>query len=83
MKFAKVDKIVVQIGKNNKILLNSCEFNENEKNKLELESLYYVLSKSPFNILIKDKIIKLLRKYFKKNKEKIVVCKPCFSLFDI
>ena len=83
VKFAKVDKIVVQIGKNNKILLNSCEFNENEKNKLELESLYYVLSKSPFNILIKDKIIKLLRKYFKKNKEKIVVCKPCFSLFDI
>ena len=83
VKSAKVDKIVVQIGKNNKILLNSCEINENERNKLELESLFYVLSKSPFNILIKDKIIKHLRKYFKKNKEKIVVCKPCFSLFDI
>ena len=83
VKLAKIEKLVVQIGQNNQALLNSCEFNENEKNRIELESLYYIMTKSPYNLLIKDKIIKNLRKYFKKNKEKLVVCKPYFSIFDI
>ena len=80
---SKMEKLVVQIGQNNKILLNTCEFNDNEKYKTELESLYYVMTNNSYNILIKDKIIKNIRRYFKKNKEKIVVCKPYFSLSDI
>ena len=83
VKLAKIEKLVVQIGQNNQALLNSCEFNENEKNRIELESLYYIMTKSPYNLLIKDKIIRGLRKYFKKSKEKLVVCKPYFSIFDI
>ena len=79
----KIEKIVVQIGSNNNILLNSCEYNENEKNRIELESLYYIMTKQPYNLLIKDKIIKNLRRYFKKNKEKIVICRPYFSSFDL
>jgi hypothetical protein len=41
------------------------------------------MTNNSYNILIKDKIIKNIRRYFKKNKEKIVVCKPYFSLSDI
>ena len=83
VQLTKIEKIIVQIGPNNKILLNSCEYNDNLKNRIELESLYYIMTKQPYNILIKDKIIENLRKYFKKNKERIVICKPLFSSFDL
>ena len=80
---SKTEKLVVQIGQNNKILLNTCEHIDNEKYKIELEALYYTMTTNSYNILIKDKIIKKLKSYFKKNKEKVVVCKPYSSVFDI
>ena len=79
---ANIDKLVIQIGQSNRQLLNDAEFNDDEKNKNELESLFYIMSLQPFKVLIKDKIIKHLRKFFKKNRERIVVCKKSLSNYD-
>ena len=79
---ANINRIVIQIGQTSEILLNAAEFKDDENNRIELESLYYVMTFKPFNELAKDKIIKHLRTYFKKNKEKIVVCKKNFCVYD-
>jgi hypothetical protein len=79
---ANIEKVVVQIGSSNNLLLYSSEFNDDEKYKMELEALYFVLTKKPYNILIKDKIIINLKRYFKKNKNRVVICKPSFYAYD-
>ena len=80
---ANIEKIVIQISSNNILLLNKSEFNEEEKHKIELESLYLAIAKKPYNLLIKDKILKNLKRYFKKNKNKIVICKHSFNSYDL
>ena len=79
---SNIEKIIIQIGSNNKTLLNTSENEINEKYKNELTSLYYIMTKDNYKKLVNDKIIKNLRKYFKKNKHKLVVCKPYFSSYD-
>lgn len=79
---ANIEKVVVQIGSSNNLLLYTSEFNDDVKYKMELESLYFVLTKNPYNILIKDKIIINLKRYFKKNKNRVVICKPSFYSYD-
>lgn len=79
---ANINRLVIQIGQTNEILLNAAEYMDDEKYKIELQSLYYIMTVKPYNELAKDKIIKRLRTYFKKNKEKIVVCRKQFNNND-
>ena len=80
---SNIEKLVVQISSNNSYLLNSSEMEINEKNKMELESLYFIMTQEHYKKLVKTKIINNLRKFFKKNKHKIVVCKPYFPSYDL
>lgn len=80
---SNIEKLVVQISSNNSYLLNSSEMEINEKNKIELKSLYFIMTKEHYKKLAKTKIINNLRKFFKKNKHKIVVCKPYFPSYDL
>ena len=73
---SKIDKLVIQIGQNNKILLDTSNSNDEKKNKAELQSLFFIFTKHPYNVLIKDKIINNTRQFFKKNNAKLVICKP-------
>ncbi len=79
---ANINRLVIQIGQTNEILLNAAEYMDDERYKIELQSLYYIMTVKPYNELAKDKIIKRLRTYFKKNKEKIVVCRKQFNNND-
>jgi len=73
---AKINKLIIQIGKNNSSLLN--KFYEKQKKELELLSL--IICKDGYKSLIKEKIIKCIKSFFSfKNKEKVVICKPFFS----
>ena len=73
---AKINKLIIQIGKNNSSLLN--KFYEKQKKELELLSL--IMCKDGYKSLIKEKIIKCIKSFFSfKNKEKVVICKPFFS----
>ena len=76
---AKIKNIVIQIGKNNIALLNKIY----EKQKKELELLYIIMTKGKYKLLIKEQIIKNIKKYFGKHKSKIVLCKSFFSNNDI
>ena len=80
---SKIEKLVIQISSNNSYLLNSSEMEINEKNNIELKSLYFIMTKDPYKQLAKTKIINNLRKFFKKNRHKIVVCKPYFPSYDL
>ena len=80
---SKIEKLVVQISSNNSYLLNSSEMELNEKNKMELKSLYFIMTQEQYKKLAKTKIINNLRKFFKKNKHKVVVCKPYFPSYDL
>ena len=80
---SKIEKLVIQISSNNSYLLNSSEMEINEKNSIELKSLYFIMTKDPYKQLAKTKIINNLRKFFKKNRHKIVVCKPYFPSYDL
>ena len=80
---SKIEKLVVQISSNNSYLLNSSEMELNEKNKMELKSLYFIMTQEQYKKLAKAKIINNLRKFFKKNKHKVVVCKPYFPSYDL
>ena len=80
---SNIEKLVVQISSNNSFLLNSSEMEINEKNKMELKSLYFIMSQEHYKKLVKTKIINNLRKFFKKNKHKVVVCKPYFPSYDL
>ena len=80
---SKIEKLVVQISSNNSYLLNSSEMELNEKNKMELKSLYFIMTQKQYKKLAKTKIINNLRKFFKKNKHKVVVCKPYFPSYDL
>ena len=71
---AKINNILIQIGKNNIGLLNKI----NEKQKKELELLFIIMTKEKYKILIKDDIIKNIKKFFVKHKSKIVLCKSFF-----
>ena len=71
---AKINNILIQIGKNNIGLLNKI----NEKQKKELELLFIIMTKEKYKILIKDDIIKNIKKFFLKHKSKIVLCKSFF-----
>ena len=73
---SKIDKMVIQIGQNSKILLDVSDHNDEKKYNMELQSLFFIFTKHPYNVLIKDNIINNMRKFFKKNNEKIVICKP-------
>lgn len=80
---SKIEKLVVQISSNNSYLLNSSEMELNEKNKMELKSLYFIMTTEQYKKLTKTKIINNLRKFFKKNKHKVVACKPYFPSYDL
>ena len=79
---ANINRIVIQIGQTDEILLNAAEYVDDEKYRIGLQSLFYIMTLKQYNELAKDKIIKRLRTYFKKNKEKIVVCRNQFNNND-
>ena len=73
---SKINKLIIQIGKNNLSLLNKFY----EKQKKELELLNLIMCKDKYKSLIKEKIVKSIKNFFSfKNKEKAVICKPFFS----
>ena len=73
---SKINKLIIQIGKNNLSLLNKFY----EKQKKELELLNLIMCKDNYKALIKEKIVKSIKNFFSfKNKEKAVICKPFFS----
>ena len=55
----------------------------NEKNKMELKSLYFIMTQEQYKKLAKTKIINNLRKFLKKNKHKVIVCKKYFHLYNL
>ena len=72
---AKINQLVIQIGKNNQELLTKLY----DKLKKEIELLYLIMTYEKYNKLIDVQIITHMRKFFSKHKEKIIVCKPFFS----
>ena len=80
---SNTEKLVIQIGHNNKKLLDISDFDNEEKLKMELQSLYFIITKPPYRTLMKDKIIKKIRKFFNKNIQKRVICKPYFFSNDL
>ena len=72
---ANINKLVIQIGHNNNNLLNKIF----RKQKKELELLFIIMTQGKYKLLMKEKIIKYINKFFSRHKEKIVICKPFFS----
>ena len=72
---AKINKLVIQIGKKNIKLLNRVY----QKQKRELELLYLIFTQRNYKVLLKEQIIKYIKKFFCKHKEKIVICRTFFS----
>ena len=72
---ANIKKLIIQIGKNNISLLN----NIYEKQKKELELLYLIMTQGKNKTLMKEQIVKYIKKFFSRHKEKVIICKPSFS----
>ena len=72
---AKINQLVIQIGKNNQELLTKLY----DKLKKEIELLYLIMTYEKYNKLIDVQIITHMRQFFSKHNEKIIVCKPFFS----